>query len=195
MAVGQTALARRIEREDEARRQQAWADRAEPRQRRRSKWAVDHLLDTGQITPDQHTAAERLAQAIVIANTPPHLAGSAPTQVHPGWDLTFATEMDRVTRHWKRANARSAARGARSWVAAAPLTTKARMRLYDRLFALPAPPWKSILNGNGHTTRICERVSSLLDVIDAYWAAMDAGYGSAEKSQDERNRVSLGGVR
>jgi hypothetical protein len=191
----QSALAVRIERENEAKRQQAWADRAEPRQRRRSKWAIDHLLDTGQITANQHTAAERLAAAIVAASEPPHLPGSAPTQVHPGWDLTFATEMDRVSRHWKRATARSAAQGARSWVAAAPLTTKARMRLYDRLFALPSPSWKIILNGGGHTTRICERVSALLDVIDAYWAAMDAGYGPAEKSQDERNRERLGGVR
>lgn len=187
MGVGQTALARRIEREDQeaaqAERDRRLAIARGGVTRRRSKWALDHLLDTGQITPGQHDAAERLAAAIVTAYTPPHLAGSAPTQVHPGWDLTFAAEMDRVARGWKHEQSRQAAAGARSWIAAAPLTTKARMRLYDRLFALPAPSMKAMRGANGGSYErdsLVPRISAMLEVLCAYWDAMDRGYGPQE---------------
>ena len=171
-----TALLRRIEREDEAKRQIAWDERGLPYVGRR-KWAIDHLLDTGQISPDQHTAAGRLHEVIIVAATPPPMAGLNLGAVHTSWDLTVGAEVRRC--RWEVSQSRQIARGARSWVAAAPLTTKPRLRLYDRLFALPLPSWRMIRASDARLK--AERISALLDVLAAYWDAMDRGYGGGEQ--------------
>ena len=103
--MSQTALLRRIEREAEARRQQQWTDRAaeaEARPRRRTKWALDHLMDAGDITTDQHDAGVRYAQVRAVVLRPPPLAGSQLVGVHPAWDMTFAAEIERAARAWSR---------------------------------------------------------------------------------------------
>lgn len=157
--------------------------------RRRTKWAVDHLYEQEVLTPAQHDAAHRLVAVIARAEHPPRLAGSSLVAVHPAWDQTFATEVDRAARAWDGAQSREIARTARLWVLAAPRTTKSRMRLYGLLFAFPQRSWKSLsssrrsLRDPGGTAA---RVAALLDVVAAFWEAQDCSYGASATEPSAR---------
>ena len=164
-----TALLRRIAREDEAKRQIAWDERA-AQSRRRPKWAADHLLDTGQISPAQHDAAAALAVCIAVAAKPPPIGGSATeTTIHAGWDLTMCAELHRIARACDPATAAQRARMARSWVLAAPRTTPKRIRLYDGLFAFPQVSWRTITGGHASRDDLAGQASGLMDVLIAFW--------------------------
>ena len=166
----ETALLRKIEIQDEAKRQAAWDERATPG-RRRTKWAVDHLLDTGQISTSQHDAAAALAVCIAVAAKPPPIGGSSANTIHPGWDLTMQAELHRIARACGPAVAAQVARRARSWVLAAPRTTPKRIRLYDGLFAFPQVSWQRLTNGHASRDDLAGQASGLLDVLIAFWAA------------------------
>lgn len=173
-----TALQRRIEREDEAKRQEAWADRAAGAQRKRTKWAIDHLMDTGQITPDQHDAAQRFYAICVAANREPPLSGSSVvTPIQAAWDLSIAADVRRLERVWGTEEARSIRSAMFSWVEAAPRTNKARMGLMRRLFTVPVPSWTVIRIRD--PLGMPDRVSSLLDVMHAFWLDRDSAFGRA----------------
>lgn len=178
-----TALLRKIADQDEAERQEAWEERKaanDGARVRRTKWAVDHLLDVGQITPPQHDAAVRYAEAYAAAVRPAPLGGSQLLSVHPAWDQTFGREMTRVMNGWNAEASRAIVLAARAWVQAAPRTNKARMSLMQRLFALPAPSWQIIRIRDAN--HMHDRVSSLLDVLRAFWDAQDEGYGPLDKT-------------
>lgn len=123
-----TKLLRDIARDDEARRQAAWADRSAGR-RRNPRWACDTLARTGQITADQHRAANRYASLIERS----HLAGGGRQERVDGGDG------DMHARLWDAAVCASAVRQARLFVLRAPSAIKTRMAVLDRLFALPHP--------------------------------------------------------
>lgn len=155
--------------------------------RKRPKWAIEHLYEQERITPAQAAAARRTAEAVIVAATPPHLSASNLIGVHPDWDLTFSTELDRAARHLAVANARQAAQQARVWVCVGRglrsygNMTKARRKLYDRLFALPQRSWTRIcrdscINGRDEA-RLRTRVRDILDTLDGYWADADRNYG------------------
>ena len=113
-----TALARDIDRQDEARRAADWDDRRAGHRRRPPKWAADHLLDVGAISADQHDAAQRYASAIERGfGGDPLPAGLNEQHVaRIVWDTTFAAEVRRTQAALDRAQSREVARAARSWV-------------------------------------------------------------------------------
>lgn len=124
-----TALLRRIERENEAKRQEAWAERAAGLKhgtKARPKWAVDHLLAVGEITPGQHSAAQRYWRAIEGAQVG---AGAG------NWQKVDGARPDPHEKMWNASVALQEAREARLYVATAPSSRPTRLRVLDRLFA------------------------------------------------------------
>lgn len=125
-----TKLLRTIERDDEAKRQAAWAERSSgKRTQRNPRWACDTLARTGQITADQHKAAHRYASMIERC----HLSSAGSLERVDGG------AGDIHARLWDAAVCLSAARQARVFVLRAPSAIRTRMAVLDRLFAFPLP--------------------------------------------------------
>lgn len=154
--------------------------------RKRPKWVIEHLYEQEHLTPEQVGAARRLAGAIAIADKPPHLGQSALVSVHPAWDLTFTTELERAALCISTAQARETVKQANLWIATFARRGKAntqrgRRTLYVRLFSFPQRSWKRLCQDSGaggrYEERLRQRVRELLDQLVIFWADMDRGYG------------------
>lgn len=166
-----TKLLRDIARDDEARRQAAWAERSSGARKRPPRWACDTLARTGQITADQYAAANRYAALIERS----HLAGAGSMERVDGGDG------DIHARLWDAAVCASAVRQARVFVLSAPSAIKTRMAVLDRLFALPHPTMAQMqVSPSGakypHDFAV-RRIAGVLELLVIHFDDRDRGYG------------------
>lgn len=177
MTKSTTALLRRIEAEREAARQAAWAERAAPG-RKLPRWAVDHLLTTGQIGADLHSAASRYASAIERSQPG---AGAGVEKIDGGL-------ADPHARLWDAAVSAENVRAARLWVFRSRTAFRMRMPVLDRLFAFDghcvtgARPTIAVMRMTATGDRLSydtavKRIVGVLDLLDAFWTDRDRGYG------------------
>lgn len=162
-----TALLARIAAEAEAARQAAWQARASG-ERKRPRWAVDHLLGVGGISAEQHTAAHRYSNA--LERSQPGGRGPSPKVDGSG--------SDPHARMWDASVAHQVVRGARVFVLRAPSSARKRMAVLDALFAWPHPTMAKMTHiATGSKlpyTYAVKRIGTVLDLLDMYFAKCDA---------------------
>lgn len=185
-----TALLRTIDEQDEARRQEAWEDRRRSHAKRPPKWAVDHFLEVGAISAEQHDSALRYARAIEAGFAgDPLSSGLSETHVtRVVWDTSVAAEFDRVAKALDRAQSREVAVTARSHVRNALLRwRKTAWPTMDLLFGFnglfvtgPLASWKMLRSrGTGVTNaQQCEaQTVRVLAALDEHFTSLDHAYG------------------
>lgn len=167
-----TKLLRDIARDDEARRQEAWAERSAGETRKRNpRWACDTLARTGQIDADQHAAAQRYVSLLERSHV-----------VTGGHDeRTDGGSGDIHARLWDAAVSLQNARAARLFVLKAPSAIKTRMAVLDRLFAFPLPTMQQMQvspSGGKYPYEFAvRRIAGVLDLLAIHFEDRDRGYG------------------
>lgn len=175
-----TALLRRIEAETQQAAQAERDERLEEartgrRRRRNPKWAVDHLLDVGAITADQHGAAMRFALAIERS----HLGTSG-----AGRDKVDGGGGDIHARLWDASVSAEVVRRARLFVLRSSSATKTRGAVLDRLFAFNghdvtgARPTMEKMRTNSLGSRLpydyaMRRIVHVLKLLEAFFGVSD----------------------
>jgi len=175
-----TALLRKIADQQEAERQEQWAERKAAnttgRVRKNPKWALDHLLATGQITALQYDAGKRYASALERS-----LPGSA-------GDLNKVDNSlaDPHARIWDACVCAGTVRAARLWVLRSQHASRTRMDTLAKLFAYPHPTMpmmRTLESGCELSYAVAvSRITGLLDLLDAYFESADASLGQRRAS-------------
>lgn len=161
-----TALLSRIAEEAEEARQAAW-ERRRIGEKRKPKWACDHLLDGGYITAEQHSAAARYISL---------LERSQPGGGHAG-DKVDGSRGDIHARLWDCAVSASIARAARSWVLNTATAHRKRMNVMDLLFRFPLPNMTKMTytprGGKLPYHYAVSRITAVLDMLVIFFAQHD----------------------
>jgi len=167
-----SALMRRIDDETEAKRQAAWAERKEHGRvgaKRNPKWACDTLVHAGQISSDQHEAAQRYASA--LERSLPGCAGS--------YERVDGGGSDPHARLWDQAVCRTIVLDGRLWVLKSRSTARSRMYVLDRLFAFPQPTIEQMRRsengGRLQREHAINRIVAVLDLLRLFWDERDRG--------------------
>ena len=171
MTRSTTALLARIEREKHAAAQSERDDRlAQARGERQRihapKWAVDHLMSVGALTPDQHTAAHRYASALERA-----LGGSG-----GGYERVDGGDNDPHARLWDMAVSAQTARAVRGFVLASGQRRPTTKPMLEALFSFPHPSM-SMLRVRRSGAEVERQVCNVVDLIEQAFQVLDAGYG------------------
>lgn len=167
-----SALLRRIDDEKEAARQAAWAERKEHgRPKRNPIWACDSLIRDGDISSDLHDAGQRYASVLERS-----LPGGAVR-----YDRVDGGDADPHARIWDQAVCRTIALDGRLYVLHGRTAIRARMYVFDRLFAFPHPTFaqmrRSENGGRLQREHAVARIASVLELLRLFWEERDRGYG------------------